>query len=69
MSKLKLTKYERITRKKSVKTTLYCFALVNKEGEKSEIREYTNSWNRERGINRFQAARVKAGKKPYILAK
>lgn len=69
MSKLKIKQYERCTRKQSVKVTLYCFALVNSQGEKSEIHEYTKPWNRKRGIERFQASRVKAGKKPYLFAK
>lgn len=69
MSKLKLVYYnehKRATKTKPARKVYY-FALENSQGELSEIHGYSNSGNRKRGLRRFQAARIKSGKKPYQI--
>lgn len=69
MSKLKVVYYtenKRATKTKPARKVYY-FALENSQGELSEIHEYSCSGNRTRGLRRFQAARIKSGKKPYQI--
>lgn len=65
MSKLKVVYYRTTKTAKKQTVKKYCFALENKEGELSEIHEYSSAGGRARGLRRFQAARVKIGKLPY----
>jgi len=67
MNKLKVVYYNETKRATKAKPArkVYCFALENSQEELSEIHEYASTGSRKRGLDRFQAARVKIGKQPY----